>query len=751
MDTKSPARENPASAPLAAPSEQDATTPNMTQPQPKLTFRPSGATTKVGLIGAGRIADFHLDVLKETPGVEIVAICDLSEERAQDAAKRYGVKNAVTTIQELVDLGVEVVHLAVPPDYHVSMTKELLEAGLGVFGEKPMALDTPDAAMLAELAESKNLPLVVNHNNVFHPSFMAMMERIEAGEIGRVQHVQVTLSVPLAQLDANDYTHWMFRTPRNIVFEQAVHPLSQLHHLLGKVHSANTTLLGEKELLPGLTFYDRWSTAFKAEKGTAQLYMAFGQPFTRSTVQVLGTDGSLEADMFHDQLAGEEKTVFLDFWNSYKAGMSRSKGFKKGARTVLKNWSMFTLGIGPRRDAFFVGMKGSIQAFHKALRAGNDLSNDARAALEVTRWADALAGDVSSQIPPAPEFPEPGEARENEVVVLGGTGFIGRRVVARLLKEGANVSCVVRRTFSLPEQVVKEGLSGKIRILRASLSDEEGLKKALKGAKSCIHLATGNGDTWEEVERVMVKGSARVAEICAESGVQRLVYVSSVAALYTGGGGIIKDSWDVDPQPDQRPLYSVGKAKTEQALKEVADRTGLGLVVARPGVVVGEGTPMQHSGLGMWARDNHCVGWGLGDTPLPLVLAEDVADGLVAAALAPGKGVDGQAINLCANPGLSGHDMVNELAKATGRRLAFHPRALWLSQAMEIGKWLVKRIGGRKVAFPAYRDLKSRGLATPFASDVAREKLNWKPVEDRATFIEKAVKIYAPKVESNSK
>lgn len=209
----------------------------------------------------------------------------------------------------------------------------------------------------------------------------------------------------------------------------------------------------------------------------------------------------------------------------------------------------------------------------------------------MTEWADALAGDVSDQAPPVPNFPAPGEARENEVVVLGGNGFIGRRVVAQLLEQGAHVTCVVRRTFSLPEGIVEGGLDGRIRIVRASLGDDEGLKAALKGAKTCIHLATGNGNTWAEVEKVMVQGSARVAEICADQGVQRLVYVSSVASLYTGGSKPLHDSWEVDPKIEGRALYSLGKARTEQALKEVADRRGLGLVVARPGVVVGEGTP----------------------------------------------------------------------------------------------------------------------------------------------------------------
>jgi predicted dehydrogenase/nucleoside-diphosphate-sugar epimerase len=710
--------------------------------------RPQGKT-KVAVVGAGYIADFHLDVLKETPDVELVAVCDVSQERAQSAAKRYGAAHAVTDLTELKGLGVDVAHLAVPPDLHVKLTRALLESGVGVFVEKPIALDSKDARELAELADSLGLPLSVNHNNVFHPAFQRMMERIQAGEIGRVEHVQVTLSVPLRQLDAGDYSHWMFRAPRNIVFEQAVHPLSQIEHLLGSVESATTTQLATTELHPGQTFHKRWSTSMVAERGTAEMYMAFGEPFTRSTIQVLGSDGSLEADLHHDQLNGEQKTLYLDFYNSYLAGAKRAKALKKDARKVLKDWSFFTLGVGARKDAFYVGMRDSIQAFHRAFQKGANLPNDAWAALRVTEWAEAVAGDTSATPPPVPEFPDAGEARENEVVVLGGTGFIGRRVVARLLAKGENVTCITRRNHSLPPSIVEPAMEGKLRMIRASLGDEEGMARALKGARRCIHLATGNGNDWAEVQKIMVDGSARVAEQCSEAGVERLVYVSSIAALYTGPDGApegkIADSWDTDPEPEKRPLYSKGKAAAEKALKAVADRTGLKLVVARPGVVLGEGTPMQHSGLGLWVRDNHCVGWGRGDNELPLVLADDVADALVSATLAEGEGVDGQAINLCANPGITGHEAVKVLTEATGRKMEFHPRGLLTSQVMEIGKWVVKRVGRRKVGLPSYRDLKSRALISPFSSNLAREKLGWKPVEDKQEFLDKAIRIYGKK------
>jgi len=182
----------------------------------------------------------------------------------------------------------------------------------------------------------------------------------------------------------------------------------------------------------------------------------------------------------------------------------------------------------------------------------------------------------------------------------------------------------------------------------------------------------------------------------------------------------------------------------EQALLAVHKEKGLPLVIARPGVVMGAGTPMQHSGLGIWNRDNHCVGWGRGDRPLPIVWVDDVADGLTRIARYPGKDLDGRALNLCARAPLTAQDVVRELRAATGRDLHFHARTLELSQALEVGKWIVKRAGRRPgVEYPSWRDLKARALAVVFASDLAREKLGWKPVEDREGLLDRCVRVYA--------
>jgi nucleoside-diphosphate-sugar epimerase/predicted dehydrogenase len=630
------------------------------------------------------------------------------------------------------------------------VARRLLEAGIGAFVEKPLALSSREARELADLAEARRVPLAVNHNNLHHPAFTRLLAWVRGGRIGRIEHVRICFSVPLAQLDALDFSHWMFRAPGNIVFEQAPHPFSQLHALIGRVRDAKTTLLGTRELQPGQTFHERWLVAAQGERGTAEIYLSFGRPFLRWTLEVLGTDGSAEADLGNNFFSFEQKTPWLDFWNGFLAGRRRARSLRRDTRANLLGYALSTLGLARRVDSFFVGMRRSVEAFYASLRNGGAPPVDASQGAEVLEWCEAVAEAARGQAPvesrPAVEPFAPRPPRPGEVVVLGGTGFIGRRVVDRLLARGVPVTAVVRRAHGLPAALLDAARDGRLRLLRGSLEDRRSLAAAFQGARGVLHLATGGGDTWEKIERSMVRGSVGAAEEALAQGVGRFVYVSSVAALYSGpdcGASVIEDSLETDPQAAEREIYSRGKAETERALAALQRERGLPLVIARPGVVLGEGTPFQHPGLGLWVRDNHCVGWGLGESPLPLVTADDVAEALVRIALHEGDGLHGRALNLCGRPALSAREVVEQLRLATGRDLHFHPRPLWLSQILEIGKWLVKKAGRRPgVTFPSYRDLKARAFAAPFSCRTARETLGWTPVEDREGLLDRTVRIY---------
>ena len=690
--------------------------------------------TRVAVCGAGYIAEYHLLVLARTPGVELVCVMDVDADRARAAARERGVAHSATRVAELAELGVEVAHVLVPPDHHGTVTRELLEHGIGAFVEKPLVLSSEECRSLGELARERGVPLAVNHNAVFHPAFRRVLERARSGAIGRVEHVHVNLSVPLRQLDAGDFSHWMFRTPQNIVFEQATHPFSQVVELLGPVQELSARVLSTRELHPGQPFHDRWVVAARGERGTLDMHLAFGRDFTRSTLEVFGTDGSAEADLHHDLYAEERKTPWLDFWNSFLAGWRRGGALRRSARRNLFTYLRQTLGIGERGDAFWVGMRDSIQAFHGALREGTELPGDVARATQVIEWCERTVAELPEPEPPQPVPLSDIPPRAGEIVVLGANGFIGRHLMERLLADERHVTAVCRRRHSLPPPLPTAARYGRARLVLASLGDREALAAAIAGADTVIHLATGGGDTWEEVERSMVQGTRALGELCLEADVRRLIFVSSIAALYLGhdaGDGPLPDDTPTDPEPAARPVYARGKMAAEAALLRLHAERGLAVTIVRPGVVVGPGTPLQHSGLGLWARDNHCVGWGRGDRPVPLVLAADVADALARLAAHPSPELDGRTLNLAARTGMTAAEAVAFFRSETGRDFHFHPRSFVLSQGMEIGKWVVKRVGGRKdAAFPSYRDLKSRALHAALACDLARDVLGWAPCED---------------------
>ncbi len=692
----------------------------------------SGAPRRVGLVGAGWIAAHHAEVLASLEGVQLALVCDPDRGRADALASRFGIARVATSIDEIREREIDVAHLLVGPDLHEELARKLLERGVGVFVEKPLALSASAARGLADLARGRGLALGVNHNFTCHPAFVRMLARVRSGAIGRVEHVRATLSTRLAQLEAGQTGHWMFRAPANIVYEQAVHPLSLVHAVVGSVESAESRVLSTRELGAGRPFHDRWSIAGRGARGTAEVHLAFGSPLERFTVEVFGTDGHLEADLKRDTVSGESKSRWLDFYDGYLASAGRGRDLRRDARRSLRGYLASAIGLGPRNDAFFLSMRDSIARFHRGELAAND-------GAEVLAWCDAVARAASPAPPPA-KRPAPGPARPNEVAVLGANGFIGRRTVAKLRERGLSVTAVVRDDRALPAEI-----DGDVRVLRARLEDAASLERALAGVSTVLHLATGSIDTWEAAERSMVKGSVAAAEAATKAGARRFVYVSSIAALDTRGAAPIEDSVATDAAPRSRNVYARAKIAAEKALLRLHEERGLPLVIARPGVVLGEGTPMQHSGFGYWARDNHCIGWGAGDHPLPLVWVDDVAAALAALASLPareGAALHGKALDLATRVPLTAREVVAELAKSTGRDLRFHARPLALSQTLEIGKWVVKRLARRDPEFPSWRDLAARSLRSPIPSRTARDVLGWKPVEEREAFLDRAVRVH---------
>lgn len=220
------------------------------------------------------------------------------------------------------------------------------------------------------------------------------------------------------------------------------------------------------------------------------------------------------------------------------------------------------------------------------------------------------------------------------------------------------------------------------------------------------------------------------------------MHVGSIAGLYLGNAGeVVSDATPPDPQPQTRNDYAHAKALADAAVLDVQRRLGLPVVLLRPGLVAGAGTSPFHGGLGFFNNDQYCVGWNDGRNALPWVLVTDCATAIVGALTS--EQAAGRAYNLVGDVRPSAREYLADVAQVTGRPLTFVPSspvALWL---VEMGKWLVKRVTGRRVPRPYLRDLRSRGIPAVFDCSAAKRDLCWTPVADAQVFRKMAVQVHA--------
>jgi len=697
---------------------------------------------KVAVVGAGYISDSHLEVLKSLPSVELVAIVDSNEARAQSKARKWGVPRTYPDVAAaMAGKMCDVAHVLVPPNLHKTIAVPLLRGGVSVMLEKPMGVSASECETLNQAATAGGALLGVNQNFVFAPAYVALKRHVKSGALGNLRHVVCWYNMPLRQLAARQFGHWMFRLPQNILLEQAVHPLSQICDLAGLARHVVATPGAPLTLAPGRNFYKDWQVALQCERADAQILLSFGQDNPAWGLLAIGDDGVAQLDVLNNRVTFQDKTRWPDFFDSYLNDARISRQISRQNIRRLAGYVMSTLRLMPRSDPFFLSMHGSIAAFYDGLAKGA-LPLDGKFGAHLVGICERIAGPLAVD-PDGPRLtpghrPVAGKATACDVAVLGGTGFIGASVVRKLLEAGNRPRVMARNIELLPAPFDDD----RVEVVAGDIGRPESVAAAIDGCKTVINLAHGGGGaTYLEIEQAMVGGAVAVARACLEKGVERLIYVSSIAALYLGDPNeTITGQTPVDPQSDQRADYARAKAVSERALMDLRREKQLPLCILRPGVVVGEGGVAFHSGLGLFNRDRHCIGWNDGRNPLPFVLVEDVATAVLAAMRS--GAMLGHQYNVVGDTRMSASEYIAELGRALGRPLVFHPQRPWQLQAVEVGKWLVKRAIGRKVAYPAYRDLLSRGLTAAFdCSDLKRDG-DWRPVSDRAEFIRRGIDIY---------
>ncbi len=155
---------------------------------------------RCAILGCGPRAKGHANAYEHITRGEIVALCDLNEDRLNAFGEEFGVVTRYTNLDEmLAKEQPDVVHCVTDPTLRVPLMTQLSEVGVpGVIVEKPVCIGADDYKALRKLDATSKTKFVVNHQLRHHPMILDFLKDIEEGKIGEVRCIDATARLPMA-------------------------------------------------------------------------------------------------------------------------------------------------------------------------------------------------------------------------------------------------------------------------------------------------------------------------------------------------------------------------------------------------------------------------------------------------------------------------------------------------------------------------------------------------------------------------
>lgn len=692
---------------------------------------------KVGLLGAGYIVDSHAKALQALSNVEIMAVCDQSIERAQAAANTYSIPHVFSDLSEMLKLNLDVVHVLVPPDLHINVSEKILQANTSVFLEKPMGLDSTQCQLLVDTALEKNLKIAVNHNFLFLPAYEKLRQQVSDGTIGHLDQITINWLYALGLIQFGPYNNWMLREPKNIWFELGPHLTAFMLDLLGSIESMTTQVSLPIDLPGGSRVYRKWHVHGIKGKTSIDLNMSITPGYTDRSISVRGHAATAKCDFDRDIYYLDEPSGHGMMLDSFVTNRSMSRQLGGNALTNLIKSVKNTLKKSPEANPFGVSIARSVKTFYDTFETGLDPRLEGQFGVNVIKACEQITQNANFEKPLDSEqiwnvLPP---HKTPTILVIGGTGFIGKYLVKKLTQDGHGVR-VITRSMSAGNI----GLAGlPVELIGGDIADPTFMDKALMGIEVVYDLAKAVGSKWEDYLKNDVQVTQNIAERAQAAGVKQFIYTGTIDSYYSANANsVITGDTPLDQKMDNRNLYARSKATCEALLLKMHKDSGFPVTIFRPGVVIGKGCPPAHWGVGMFQSESRVQFWGDGNNKLPLVLVEDVADALV---LALHKtDITGQTFLLTDEPLLSGRDYVDIVSKESGTKLRATPTPIWkffmIDAFKEAAKNLIKH-PNRKM--PSYRDWDSRSHRAKYDNTKTKQVLGWNPASSKDKLIDKGI------------
>ncbi len=308
---------------------------------------PDSSELRVGVVGVGARAPLALNAEDSRIPARIVAACEphpLARERVRDRLKRDPDSITITSsVAELIEAGIDVAFVTSPDDTHADITCELLEAGVAVYLEKPLAIHLDDATRILATAERTGTKLYVGHNMRHMNVVRRMRDLIREGRIGEVKAIWCRHFVG----SGGDFYFKDWHATREhgtgLLLQKAAHDIDVMHWLAS---SHTTEVVGMGDLMVYDKVTDR---ADHSDELMGDWYSIDNWPplSQRGLIEVIDVEDLSMVLMRMDSgvLASYQQCHFTpDYWRNYTVigTEGRIENFGDGEGGVIKLWNRRT-------------------------------------------------------------------------------------------------------------------------------------------------------------------------------------------------------------------------------------------------------------------------------------------------------------------------------------------------------------------------------------------------------------------------
>jgi predicted dehydrogenase len=251
---------------------------------------------KVAIVGCGFVAQKrHIPgFLRLKNNVDVVALCDLNRNLAEEASRKFGVKNVYSSVEVMLSKeDLAVVDICTPPSAHLPVAVAAIEHSCNVLMEKPMALVVADCNQMIDCARKHNVKLSIVHNQRFCPPFIRAQKLVHDGVIGKINGMRIiSLTNRREYMDHKD--HWVHKLPGGVIGETGPHVVYMSLAFMDKVNDVN--VFARKTIDNPWILFDDYRIILSG-KINSSIYVSHAEKYTLSGVQIFGEEGAITINL----------------------------------------------------------------------------------------------------------------------------------------------------------------------------------------------------------------------------------------------------------------------------------------------------------------------------------------------------------------------------------------------------------------------------------------------------------------------